>query len=100
MRVDENTTVHGSHVVVEASPRKSEKLESIAIVGMAARLPQDAVSIEEFWTLLYEGRRAASDIPKDRINMDAFYHPNSERSDTVGLPLYRHRSVSNSDNQF
>ena len=60
-------------------------MEPIAIVGMAARFPQDANSIEGFWRLIHEGRRVASEIPEDRLNMDAFYHPNPDRSDTVGF---------------
>ena len=62
-------------------------MEAIAIVGMAARLPKDAVSDKHFWDLLLEGRLAVSEIPKNRLNMDAFYHQNSERSDTVRLLL-------------
>ena len=88
MDLDLNTDNLGQDATVGVSSKQIEKMESIAIVGMAARLPQDAVSIEQFWALLHEGRRAASDIPKDRVNMDSFYHPNSERSDSVCLPLY------------
>lgn len=63
-------------------------MEPIAIVGMAARLPQDASSLEGFWKVIREGRRVASEIPGDRINMDAFFHPNPDRTDTVRYPSY------------
>jgi acyl transferase domain-containing protein len=58
-------------------------MEAIAIVGLAAQLPQDATSSEKFWELIREGRQTTSEIPEDRIHIDAFYHPDSGRSDTV-----------------
>ena len=59
--------------------------EPIAIIGLAAQLPQDAVSPKAFWQMIVEGRNATTPVPKDRANMDAFWHPNPERTDTVGL---------------
>lgn len=62
---------------------EKDALEPIAIVGFSARLPQDGETSEGFWRMLYEGRSAASAIPKDRFNVDAFYHPDVDRIDTV-----------------
>lgn len=58
-------------------------LDPIAIVGMAAKLPGDAKTVEEFWKMLLEGRSAMTKVPTDRFNIDAFYHPNGDRLDTL-----------------
>ncbi|KAL9110642.1 MAG: hypothetical protein Q9227_004819 [Pyrenula ochraceoflavens] len=57
--------------------------DPIAIIGFSAKLPQDAVSAEAFWRLISEGRTTRSTIPQDRFNLDAFYHPNPDRPDTI-----------------
>ncbi|KAK0707101.1 hypothetical protein B0T26DRAFT_790998 [Lasiosphaeria miniovina] len=51
----------------------------IAIVGIACRFPGDASNPERFWDMLAAGKSALSEVPKDRFNIDAFYHPNPER---------------------
>ncbi|KAL8880976.1 MAG: hypothetical protein Q9198_001723 [Flavoplaca austrocitrina] len=60
-------------------------MEPIAVISMAARLPEDEESGVDFWEMIKRGHTAASKIPKDRINMDAFYHPNADRSDTTNV---------------
>ena len=55
----------------------------IAIVGMSCRFPGGASDPESFWKLVSEGRSAWSKVPESRFNADAFYHPNSDRTDTV-----------------
>ena len=55
----------------------------IAVVGVAGRYPGDASNPERLWELLTEGRSAYSEIPKDRFNIDAFYHPQPERQGTM-----------------
>ena len=60
-----------------------DKMEPIAIIGFSGRLPQDATSAESFWRLLYEGRSARTVIPKTRFNIDAFFHPDPDRIDSV-----------------
>ena len=62
---------------------KGPTSSAIAIIGMAARLPQDADSVPGFWKLLCEGRSARSRVPRDRFNVDAFYDPDPEKLDTV-----------------
>ena len=70
---------------LEIQGLENDKLEPIAVIGFAARLPQDATTAESFWQLLCEGRSARSEIPKDRFNIDAFYHPDPDRIDAVSL---------------
>jgi acyl transferase domain-containing protein len=59
--------------------------DPIVIVGFAGKLPQDAASAEGFWQMLKQGRSARTEIPRDRFNIDAFYHANTERLDAMHL---------------
>lgn len=59
------------------------KLEPIAVVGMAIKFPQDATSPAAFWQMLVKGRSALSGIPRERYNLDAFYHPDGTRPGVV-----------------
>ncbi|KAF4556508.1 Highly reducing polyketide synthase azaB-like protein [Elsinoe fawcettii] len=61
--------------------------DDIAIIGMSCRAPGDATSPEKLWQLCVEGRNTWKEIPKDRFNKDAFYHPQGEhpgRSNVLG----------------
>jgi acyl transferase domain-containing protein/2-polyprenyl-3-methyl-5-hydroxy-6-metoxy-1,4-benzoquinol methylase len=51
------------------------KREPIAIVGMACRFPGGSHDPESFWQFLREGKDAIREIPADRWDVDAFYHP-------------------------
>lgn len=69
---------------------ENDKLEPVAVIGFAARLPQDATTPESFWQMLCEGRSARTEIPQDRLNIDAFYHPDPDRIDAVSLHVLFH----------
>lgn len=60
-------------------------LEPVVIVGFSLKFPEEATSSEAFWEMLDEGRCAMSDFPKDRLDIEAFYHPDSNRNATVNL---------------
>ncbi|EQL02512.1 phenolpthiocerol synthesis polyketide synthase ppsA [Ophiocordyceps sinensis CO18] len=62
---------------------ENDSVEAIAVVGFDVKLPQDADTPENFWKLLLEGRSAMTEVPKDRWNVDAFYHPDPDRLDTM-----------------
>ena len=49
--------------------------EPIAIVGMGCRYPGGVKTPAEFWELLSSGRDILRDIPGERWNVDAHYHP-------------------------
>ena len=55
----------------------------IAIIGMGCRFPGDTTSPEKLWRLCTEARSAWSEIPPDRYNQKAFFHPDGERKGTV-----------------
>ena len=64
---------------------QGDEMESMAVIGFSTRFPQDATSSEAFWEMLREGRSAMTEVPKDRFNVEAFYHPNPRRMNSVGV---------------
>ena len=52
--------------------------EPIAIIGMGCRYPGGANSPEKLWNMLAQGKSAWTDVPPDRFNHKAFYHPEFE----------------------
>ncbi|KAK3994976.1 type I iterative polyketide synthase [Cladorrhinum sp. PSN332] len=54
----------------------------IAIVGAACRFPGGATSLESLWNILSAGGSTHTEIPRDRMNVDGFYHPDPLRPDT------------------
>ncbi|KAG9239333.1 hypothetical protein BJ875DRAFT_491623 [Amylocarpus encephaloides] len=57
----------------------------IAIVGIGGRFPGDATNPEKLWDMVSQGKNARSEVPKDRFNIDAFYHPHAERQGTMNV---------------
>ncbi|KFA67578.1 hypothetical protein S40285_08766 [Stachybotrys chlorohalonatus IBT 40285] len=53
---------------------------SVAIVGMACRLPGNVSSPAEFWELCSRARSGYSAVPSHRFNHGAYYHPNPGKS--------------------
>jgi phthiocerol/phenolphthiocerol synthesis type-I polyketide synthase C len=51
---------------------------SVALVGLACRFP-GAADVAEFWSLLKAGKDAVTEIPDDRWDVDAYYHPDSAK---------------------
>ncbi|RMZ82570.1 hypothetical protein DV738_g1477, partial [Chaetothyriales sp. CBS 135597] len=73
---------------VNASPGSStdqHAFEPIAIIGMACRWPGDSESGQDletpsaFWDFLEQRKDAYSDFPASRLNVDAWYHPSTNR---------------------
>lgn len=54
----------------------SPKVEPLAIIGMACRLPGDVKDPTEFWEMCARLRNGWSEIPASRFNAASFYHPN------------------------
>ncbi|KAJ4285160.1 hypothetical protein NW764_000450 [Fusarium oxysporum] len=57
----------------------------IAIVGIGLRFPGDASSPEELWKVLERGESQWSEFPKDRLNIDGYYHPSSDRQGSISF---------------
>ena len=66
---------------------EEDRLEPIAIIGLSLEFPQEATNPESFWKMLTDKRCAMTDWPKDRVNLDAFYHGDGNRCDTVKFSL-------------
>ena len=64
-------------------PPRKVKPSAVAIVGMACRFPGDASNPSEFWELLSRCRSGFTEIPKERFNASAFYHPNPVKGGTL-----------------
>ena len=65
-----------------------EPYEPLAVVGLAIKFPQEATSVANFWRMLLEKRCAMTEWPGNRLNIDAFHHPDPSRRGTVGPPDY------------
>ena len=81
------STVHCIDDIVhtmESQRNMNVDATKIAIIGMGCRLPGDAVTLESFWELLIQGRSSWSEVPPERWNSAAYYHPSGERKGTVG----------------
>lgn len=72
-----------SHSGANGHSTSATATKPIAIIGMSCRFPGDATSPEKLWKLVSEGRSAWSEIPKERFNQDAFYHPQDSNLGTV-----------------
>ncbi|KAJ4067368.1 hypothetical protein NW753_002436 [Fusarium oxysporum] len=57
----------------------------IAIVGIGLRFPGDASSPEELWKVLERGESQWSEFPKDRLNIDGYYHPSGDRQGSISF---------------
>ncbi|KAI1329177.1 hypothetical protein F5Y16DRAFT_114131 [Xylariaceae sp. FL0255] len=60
-----------------------ERFRAIAIIGMGCRYPGGAHSPEELWDLVASGRDTWGEVPKDRFNAEAFFHPDPEAPEAV-----------------
>src|ERR1041384_78247 len=58
---------------------------SIAIIGMACRLPGGANSPEQLWEMLHQGRSGWGPVPRGRWNAEAFYHPDSYSKESLNF---------------
>ncbi|KAK6447202.1 hypothetical protein FP744_10003452 [Trichoderma asperellum] len=55
----------------------------VAIIGMGCRYPGGANSPEALWNVVAEGRSGWTEVPSDRFNHQAFYHPDPEIPGTI-----------------
>ena len=96
-----NQNTYGLHEHTNSngiSHQPNEKGVPIAVVGFSFKFPQEATSSEGFWAMLTDKRCCMTDWPEDRLNNDAFYHPNSSRPDTVRIPSICELAQANHQN--
>ena len=55
--------------------QEQQKKEPIAIIGMGCRFPGHTNSLDDYWSLLREGRSGIIELDKQRWDMDAYYDP-------------------------
>ncbi|KAL8713811.1 MAG: hypothetical protein Q9225_006708, partial [Loekoesia sp. 1 TL-2023] len=66
---------HGSTKVSAATHATAP----IAVIGLAGRFPGDATTPRALWEMCCDGQSAWSEIPQDRMNPDAYFHPNPSK---------------------
>ncbi|MDV3347375.1 amino acid adenylation domain-containing protein [Leptothoe sp. LEGE 181152] len=72
------------------------RIEPIAIVGVGCRFPK-APNLEAFWQLLEQGVDAATEVPKERWDIDQYYDP---EPGVAGKMYTRHGSFITDVDQF
>ncbi|AGC47286.1 polyketide synthase [Myxococcus stipitatus DSM 14675] len=60
-----------------------ERHEGLAIVGMGCRFPGGASTPGRYWRLLLDGTDAISEVPPERWDVDALYHPDPDQPGKV-----------------
>ncbi|KAI0382791.1 putative polyketide synthase [Hypomontagnella monticulosa] len=60
-------------------------LTPIAVVGMACRFPGGASNPSKLWDMIAKKQSGRCEIPKTRMNVDAFYHPDPDRNGTFNI---------------
>lgn len=75
---------HGTMGEAHYHARAAGRLEDIAIVGYAFRLPQDVDDDSAFWDVLQKRRNLRTNWPASRINVDAFVNDKTRK---VGVPV-------------
>jgi acyl transferase domain-containing protein/acyl-coenzyme A synthetase/AMP-(fatty) acid ligase/NAD(P)-dependent dehydrogenase (short-subunit alcohol dehydrogenase family)/acyl carrier protein len=72
-----------SHSERSSSADTHKSNDGIAIVSMACRFPGHANTPEAFWSLLRDGVDAITEVPSDRWDAQAAYHPDPSHPGTV-----------------
>lgn len=68
----------GEGLFSKLSEKPQQEEDPIVIVGMACRFPGGANDLESFWQLLEQGKDAVREIPGDRWDIKAWYHPDPD----------------------
>ncbi|TDZ22788.1 Reducing polyketide synthase FUB1 [Colletotrichum orbiculare MAFF 240422] len=60
-------------------------MEAIAVIGMACRFPGSAISPEKLWKMMVNKESAWTEFPKDRLNINGYYHPSGDRQGSISF---------------
>jgi acyl transferase domain-containing protein len=66
---------------MRGTPQSSS--DDVAVIGMSCRFPGDATSPESFFEMLKKGDSAWSEVPKERFDIDTYYHPSHGHKGTI-----------------
>ncbi|QPG96188.1 t1pks [Epichloe festucae Fl1] len=58
-------------------------MEDIAVIGLGLRFPGNAKNPEELWGVLEKGESQWCEIPKERVNIDGYFHPSGDRLGSI-----------------
>ncbi|KAL8676982.1 MAG: hypothetical protein Q9186_006557 [Xanthomendoza sp. 1 TL-2023] len=73
-----NNREYGSMSATLSTPNAA--VMPIAVVGLAGRFPGNATTPQNLWEMCCHGESAWSEIPTDRMNATAYFHPNPSKS--------------------
>ncbi|KAK7209778.1 hypothetical protein V2G26_016956 [Clonostachys chloroleuca] len=59
--------------------------DDIAVIGVGLRFPGDADSPEGLWRVLEGGESQWSEFPKDRLNIEGYFHPGGDRQGSISF---------------
>ncbi|KAH0597751.1 Polyketide synthase [Metarhizium humberi] len=59
--------------------------DDIAVIGLGLRFPGEATDPESLWKILEAGESQWSEIPKERLNIDGYYHPSGDRQGSISF---------------
>ena len=76
----------GEGLFGKLSEKPQQEEDPIVIVGMACRFPGGADDLESFWQLLEQGKDAVREIPGDRWDIRAWYHPDPDAPGKIYSP--------------
>ena len=88
MSDEDSSPALGEQGALNGSPEQQsseEILKPIAIVGMSCRFPGDASNVRGLWEMCCNGRNAWSEFPKNRMNGENYWHPNTSKHGSVCL---------------
>lgn len=80
-----------AHLSAPSLEEGPEATIPIAVVGMSCRFAGDATSPEKLWQLCADARTGWCEIPSDRFNKAAFFHPLGEKSGAVCIAIRKVR---------
>ncbi|PHH89366.1 hypothetical protein CDD83_6188 [Cordyceps sp. RAO-2017] len=60
-------------------------MDDIAVVGIGLRFPGEATSPGELWKVLERAESQWSEFPRDRLNIDGYFHPSGDRQGSISF---------------
>ncbi|CEJ93554.1 Putative Polyketide synthase [[Torrubiella] hemipterigena] len=60
-------------------------MDDIAVIGLGLRFPGKANTPEGLWEVMVGGESQWSEFPKDRLNIDGYFHPSGNRQGSISF---------------